>query len=135
MAAERPSRRQGSIRRAAGCGGDYTALPDGPRFSVPEPEVLRRAAQLADREAALRSIVKRDGLMTAGSRGQVTLHPAAQELRLVEAQLVSQLQRVSVEDTGGKVEGPTRRRAVKAARARWDREHDELAAKRTAAGL
>jgi hypothetical protein len=106
----------------------------GLRFGVQELEVLARAAGLADREAELRMILDRDGMMSCGSRGQVSLHPAAGELRLVESQVVALLRQVSLEDTAGKARSPKSRRAATAARARWDR-RDDLAAKRKAAGV
>jgi hypothetical protein len=113
----------------------HGALAEGLRFTAMEREILVRACRLADREAGLRAILDRDGLMSTGSKGQLVLHPVVGELRLVEPLLVGLLRQVSVSDTGGRVETPTRRRAAKAARARWDRERDELAAKREAAGL
>jgi hypothetical protein len=112
----------------------HGALDEGLRFSVHELEVLERACVLADREERLRTLLD-DGLTIAGSRGQTILHPAVAELRLVEAQLVGLLQRISLEDTAGQVQTPRHRRAVRAARTRWDRERDELASKRKAAGL
>jgi phage terminase small subunit len=113
----------------------HAALAEGLRFSVHETEVLTRCCQLADRELALRVALARDGLLTAGSRGQLALHPAVQELRAVEVQLCNLLERVSLADTAGRVQTPKHTRAVKAASARWGRERDELQARRKAAGL
>jgi hypothetical protein len=94
-------------------------LADDQEFSAKELELLRRACQLADREAGLQKIIDRDGLMTTGSTGQVVLHPAAQELRQVETALCGLLARISTEDTGGEVATPRQERAAKAGRARW----------------
>ena len=113
----------------------HAALADHMRFSVHEVELLGRACRITDREAKLRELLERDGLLSEGSKGQPVLHPALQELRAMEAQVLSLLGRVSVEDTGGSTIKPTARRAAVAARARWDHERDELAAKRKAAGL
>jgi hypothetical protein len=103
-------------------------------FSRLEREVLARACSLADREAELAEIVRRDGMLVSGSRGQVALHPAAQELRQIERLVVDLLARVDL-DEAGEAQTPRQRRASTAARARWDRERDELARKREAAGV
>jgi terminase small subunit-like protein len=113
----------------------HQALAPGLRFGVSERETLSRACALADREAELREVLDRDGMMIEGSRGQRVLHPAAGELRLIEAQIVALLQRISVEDTAGELQSPTRQRAQKAAAARWGRERDELAVRRAAGGM
>jgi P27 family predicted phage terminase small subunit len=111
----------------------HAALPPTLRFSAKELELLRRACALADREAELRKIVNRDGLTTTGSMGQVVLHPAAQELRMVETALCGLVARISTEDTAGEVATPRQQRASHAARAKWARQ-DELDRKRRARG-
>lgn len=111
----------------------HAALPSTLRFSAKELELLRRACQLADREAALRKLVDRDGLTTSGSMGQVVLHPAAQELRMVETALCGLVARISTEDTAGEVASPRQQRASHAAHAKWAR-HDELQRRRSARG-
>jgi hypothetical protein len=113
----------------------HARLPEGNRFARQELEILARACALADREAKLRSILDHDGFTTRGSRGQVVLHPAVSELRLVEGALLGLLLKLDLSDTTGEIISPTVARARKAATTRWNREHDELAAKREAAGL
>jgi P27 family predicted phage terminase small subunit len=110
----------------------HDALPDDLRFSARELELLQRACQLADREAALKAVIKKDGLMTTGSMGQAVLHPAAMELRQVEQTLCGLLVKVSTEDTAGEVPTPRQERAVKAAKARWGA-HNQAKARREAA--
>jgi len=98
----------------------HQALADDLEFSPHELEVLLRACRSADREADLRLALACDGVMSVGSTGQRTLHPALVELRLLETQTAGLLQRVSVEDTRGVIRTPAAERAHKAARARWD---------------
>lgn len=113
----------------------HGGLADALEFGVHEREVLSRACRSADREAALRAALDRDGVLSVGSMGQRVLHPAMVELRLLESQTAGLLQRVSVEDTGGVVRTPTAERAQKAAHARWDRKRGSDLAARRAAGM
>jgi hypothetical protein len=137
MAAERSARAPAGLQAAGRrlWTAMHDGLGEGLRFGVHELEILARACQVADREAALREILDRDGLLAEGSRAQLTLHPALVELRLCESQVVSLLQRVSTEDTAGRATSPTSRRAIKAASVRWDRERLRAVSDRKAAGL
>jgi hypothetical protein len=111
----------------------HAGLSAGLRFGTHEREILVRACTAADREAALRDVLDRDGVTVAGSTGQTVLHPALGELRLLESQVSALLQRISLEDVAGVVQSPTHQRAVKAARGRWDRTGgDELQRRRGA---
>ena len=108
----------------------HQAVADDMEFSPHELEVLLRACRSADRERGLRDALARDGLLSKGSTGQPTLHPALVELRQLESQTAGLLQRISLEDTGGVLRTSTAERAHMAARARWDakpRRVDEVA--------
>jgi hypothetical protein len=98
----------------------HQAVADDMEFSPHELEVLLRACRSTDREADLRLALACDGVMSVGSTGQRTLHPALVELRQLESQTAGLLQRISLEDTGGVLRTSTAERAHKAARARWD---------------
>jgi hypothetical protein len=113
----------------------HERLAAGTRFSVHESEVLARACAAADRESGLREFLDRDGLLSVGSKGQLTLHPALGELRLLESQVTGLLTRLSTENTGGVVQTTSSQRAKNAAEARWKGARDELAARREAAGI
>jgi hypothetical protein len=111
----------------------HGGLADELEFGPHELEVLLRACRSADREEDLRLALLIDGVLSKGSTGQTTLHPAMVELRLLELQTAGLLQRVSLENTGGVIRTPTAERAQKAAHARWDRKRgNDLAARRRA---
>lgn len=56
-------------------------LPDGLEFADSELEVLAMAARQADTVADLEAVVATDGVMSTGSTGQATVHPAIAEAR------------------------------------------------------
>jgi phage terminase small subunit len=97
--------------------GVCSDLADGFRFDSRELALLARACTCADHIAALEDVVNRDGPTTAGSRGQVVVHPALAELR---AQKIVLLRLLSTLDFGEQGEGSlVTQRARKAAVARW----------------
>jgi hypothetical protein len=52
-----------------------------------ETALLRESARLLDVIDELAEVVARDGTLSTGSRGQVIVHPALQELRSTTAEL------------------------------------------------
>jgi hypothetical protein len=80
-----------------------------------ETALLLRACQMADRAAELENLVRSDGLMVPGSTGRQRLHPALAEQR----QTIATVGRL-LRDLMPRAETPAQRRAVRAARRRWN---------------
>jgi hypothetical protein len=94
-------------------------VPTGWDLDARELHLLERACRCADELELLDRLVDRDGLTTAGSKGQVRMHPAlgeARALRLTQLRLLSSIQlQPPAEQSAGT------RQARKAANARWNR--------------
>jgi hypothetical protein len=96
-------------------------------LSGPELRLLDQAASTLDVLAELEATVETDGMMVAGSAGQLVLHPAiaeARQQRLAFGRLVSQIDLPDPDaegDAGATVWTPEAVRARRAAQARWRR--------------
>jgi hypothetical protein len=64
----------------------------------------------------LEDVVRSDGLLSSGSKGQVTVHPAIRELRAHQAHLARMLMQLGIAE-----EDVATTRAKRAGRARWSR--------------
>lgn len=96
-------------------------LADGWELDARELHLLHRAARCADEVAELEAAVDRDGATVAGSRGQVTVHPAiaeARQLRLTELRLLRDLELLDPSVSRSRAT-PSARRARRAAETRW----------------
>lgn len=102
----------------------HAALASDLRFSASECEVLARACVAADREAVLRAAVRASSVPADGP-----MPSAWRELRLIEAEIVGLLQRLSFTETPEQLTSPKTRRARAAASSRW-MHHDEVKAAR-----
>jgi hypothetical protein len=80
--------------------------------------VLARAAKTADRIAELDAALSGDGLVLVNGKGDVRLHPAAAELRLLETSLARLLGGIDLDDAASS-QSAVSRRARAAAQARW----------------
>jgi hypothetical protein len=90
----------------------------------PELELLDQAAATLDAIVDLDARVTSDGLMIAGSAGQMVLHPAvgeARQQRAAFARLLAQLALPDVDGGGETIRTPEAVRAQRAAQARWRR--------------
>ncbi len=93
-----------------------------------ELHLLERACRCADELRELEAALDADGPTVAGSRGQVTVHPAlseARQLRLVQLRLLSAL---ALPDGEARPASASSQRARKAADARWAEHHARKAA-------
>jgi len=96
-------------------------------WSPGELVVLEQACRTADDVASLERLLKRDGLLVTGSKGQSKLSGVPAELRLQRAALTRLVRQLEVSDSAAE-EGPrsaASRRAQAAAQARW-RDHQSL---------
>lgn len=101
---------------------------DGLELRPDEIEVLEQACALRDQIERLQQAADTGPVEVTGSRGQVVIAPAIQELRHSRAELARLLRQLAIpdpEDEGdeeGEWDGLTAsQRARKAARARWGR--------------
>jgi P27 family predicted phage terminase small subunit len=97
-------------------------LPDGIELDGREAELLARACSAADHILELERAVAADGVTVAGSRGQVTVHPALVEIRGQKLAMLRLLK--SIDLSADVVEKPSERRARRAATARHMRSAD-----------
>lgn len=101
------------------------SLPDGWELDNRERAVLFAACRQRDDISRLEAAIKKDGAMTTGSSGQPVVNPAVTEARqgrLALGRLLGQLQLPDEDDQPMTEAG---RRAQKAARVRWDLEHEK----------
>lgn len=99
----------------------WAAMTDGLTYRPDELAVLAGACKLADTVAQLEKATKDAPLVVAGSKGQDTVNPLLQELRLTRAELTRQLARIDVPEIGedGQARNSSRTSSRKSARARW----------------
>jgi hypothetical protein len=94
-------------------------VPAGWDLDARELHLLEGACRCADELVLLDELVDRDGPVTAGSKGQLRVHPAlgeARALRLAQLRLLGAIQlQPPTEQSAGT------RQAKKAANARWNR--------------
>ncbi len=103
-----------------------------------ELHLLERACVCADRLAELDAAVERDGATTRGSRGQLVVHPALSEGRMLELVQMRLLKTVELADPA-EARSPASSRGKRAADARWSRKarvgaQRKAARERSAAG-
>jgi len=95
-------------------------LDEGWELDARELHLLDRACRCADDMALLEIVIAKDGVTTVGSRNQVVVHPALQEvrqLRLVQLRLLGALEIADPASLAGKTAAQQQgRRAVQA---RW----------------
>ncbi|CAN5813700.1 hypothetical protein BH23ACT4_BH23ACT4_03610 [soil metagenome] len=80
-------------------------------------ELVSECARMCDELDQLALIVASDGLMVTTDKGDIRVHPAEVERRLLRGELRLALTRLGFPDDAGDV--PTVRRARNAANARW----------------
>jgi hypothetical protein len=101
---------------------DVVALYD---LRVDELVVLERACRATDRIAAMET-ERGKRVTTAGSMGQLVLHPLVKEIRETEAQIARLLASLKLPDDGagaGAGERPRSTQARAAAQSRWASAH------------
>ena len=99
---------------------DVVALYD---LRVDELVVLERACRATDRIAAMET-ERGERVTTAGSMGQLVLHPLVKEIRETEAQIARLLASLKLPDDGsGTGEQPRSTQARAAAQSRWAAAH------------
>jgi len=108
--------------------GDVT---DGFAFDSRELHLLNEACLVADHLAGLEAVLRRDGLTSTGSAGQLTAHPALVESRQQRLVLVRLLGSLEFGDAEAGEESLGSRRARRAAQARWTR-RDQVRSQRAA---
>lgn len=88
-----------------------------------ELHLLTEACRTADELADLQAVLDKDGLTTAGSRGQTVVHPAVAEVRQLRIVLLRTLSAIEMVDPKAAIRSatPASARGRKAAQARWDR--------------
>lgn len=94
-------------------------LGQGWRLDARELHFLERSCRIEDELHELERVIDTDGLTTAGSRGQTTIHPAlaeARQLRLVQQRLLGSIELCDPAQGTKKLSSL---RAGHAARARW----------------
>ena len=88
-----------------------------------EVAILEAACRARDRVEVLERVLRTADLLVAGSKGQLVMHPAAQEVRLQQDVMRKLLNQLGLPDEPGSAsEGKTETRseaARRAARARW----------------
>ncbi|MFR9806928.1 hypothetical protein ACL02T_32235 [Pseudonocardia sp. RS010] len=103
----------------------WRGLHDRYAFDVAEELLLVELCRTADTADELAAVLRRDGVTTAGSKGQTRVHPAVAELRntqLAAARLVRELDLPDEEAEATVIDPQKRMRseaARKAAQARW----------------
>jgi Phage terminase, small subunit len=96
-------------------------LGQGWRLDARELHFLERSCRIEDELRELERVIDADGLTTAGSRGQTTIHPAlaeARQLRLVQQRLLGSIELC---DPAQGTRKASTLHASQAARARWQR--------------
>ena len=89
-------------------------------LSGPELELLVEVCRALDECEALAAVVERDGTTTAGSRGQVVVHPALGELRQTRLMLGRLLAQLDMPDeAGAALPSSLQARGRQAASKRW----------------
>jgi len=88
-----------------------------------ELRLLGEACRTADELADLQAVLDKDGLTTAGSRGQTVVHPAVGEVRQLRLVLLRCLSAIEMVDPQAAIRSatPAQARARRAAEARWGR--------------
>lgn len=99
------------------------ALPAGWQFDEREEATLALAARQRDDLAKLETVIKRDGVMSVGSTGQPTCHPAVGEARQARLAIGRLLGALHLPDSDEKPATTASQRGQRAANARWTREH------------
>lgn len=94
-------------------------LDDDWQLDRREEAILLEAARTADEMVPLRKAVEAEPL-TVGSKGQVVVHPAQQEVRQLRQTQARLLAAIEMRDP--RAESITTQRARRAANARWDGE-------------
>ena len=92
---------------------------EGWRLDARELHLLERACRVEDELRELERVVDAEGLTTAGSRRQTTIHPAlaeARQLKLVQARLLGSIELC---DPSQGTRNASSAHASHAARARW----------------
>ena len=96
-------------------------LDDDAEFDTSETAALEEACRVLDTIAQLSDAVDRDGHTTAGSRGQLVLHPALSEIRLQQTTLARLLGIVKLPEDPQERDRWRTARAKAGASARWNR--------------
>jgi P27 family predicted phage terminase small subunit len=78
--------------------------------------LLDEACQAESVCRQLEDVIRSDGLLSSGSKGQVTVHPAVQALRAHQAHLAKMLMQLGIAE-----DDLATTRAKRASRARWSR--------------
>jgi len=102
-------------------------VPQGFQLDHREIALLERACSCADRIADLDALVKKEGLMVDGSKGQRVLHPGIAEARQQKTTMQRLLQALELGEPAEESVGA--RQARKAAQARWNRQRGIRATK------
>lgn len=96
----------------AGGTGFWSAVVSEHVLRADEVELLREAAGMLDLADRLRETVEADGIMSTGSTGQLTVHPAVGELRQVRAELRLYLRQLDLPEPDDEAVAGPRLRAV-----------------------
>jgi phage terminase small subunit len=91
----------------------------GWRLDARELHLLERSCRIEDELRELERVIDAEGLTTAGSRGQTTIHPAlseARQLRLVQQRLLGGIELCDPSDG---TRSASAAHGSRAARARW----------------